>query len=192
MVSKHILVSFLALTLLSACAGTRNSAQIGMVQLEDEFAWAPVEEQIAVGWVTQRAMQDSGLGYEIGAQFAWDTALIPVGSDMVGVASRNIEVWGGGRFELVVDNVRPYLSGGLSILQAEAEFVLNNLSMTDNDTSFGFYLGAGIDLDISETVFFGVGVRQTFHEVELFGSIPGGGEFDADFTQFFVRIGTTF
>ena len=106
----------------------------------------------------------------------------------VSVTSTNVEVYGGGRYEWVIEKVHPYLSGGVSVLSTELEAAQGFTSVSDDDTSFGLYLGAGVDLDVTDQVFIGVGARQSFaHEPTLFG-VDG----DGDFLQFFLRVGTSF
>ena len=131
-----------------------------------------------------RDMEESGLGYEAGAQIGGDSGTV----QGISVSSSNLEIWGGPRYEWVVDRFHPYLAGGLSLLASELEARQGIVAVSDDDSSVGLYLGAGVDFDVSERVYLGLGVRQSFaHEVQLFG-IEG----DADFTQFFLRVGMSF
>ncbi|MCB9913907.1 MAG: hypothetical protein H6828_02015 [Planctomycetes bacterium] len=71
---------------------------------------------------------------------------------------------------------------------SEVEAQQGVLSASDNDTTIGLYLGAGIDFDVSESVFVGLGVRQTFGHDPTFAGL----EADGDFTQVLVRVGGAF
>jgi opacity protein-like surface antigen len=153
-----------------------------VASLESDFE--PVDQQFTVGWGMSQDLQASGLTYEAGVQVGRDTGTV----SGVAVSYTNLEFYGGPRYEFVLDKVHPYLSGGVSLLSADLEGSQWFVSVSDDDSSFGLYVGGGVDLDVGESMFLGVGLRQTFaHEVTLFG-----GDGDADFTQFFVRIGSSF
>jgi opacity protein-like surface antigen len=172
----------LVLALTSGCAGTRHAAQFGIADLGSDYE--PVDQQVSVGWSMNHHAEESGIGYEVGAQVAGDTANV----QGVDITSANFELYGGPRYEWVLDSVRPYLSGGLSLLTTDLEGRVGNAGVTDNDTTIGLYLGGGVDFDITERFFMGVGLRTAFgHEPELFGV-----EGDAAFTQLFLRVGSSF
>jgi len=179
---KRSLALPLVLALTTGCAGTRHAAQLGVADLGGDYE--PVEQQATLGWSMNRHAEESGISYEIGAQVAGDTA--NVGG--VDITSANFELYGGPRYEWVLDSVRPYLAGGLSLLTTELEGRVGVAGVSDNDTTLGLYLGGGVDFMITERFFMGLGLRSAFgHEPELFG-IEG----DAAFTQFFLRIGSSF
>ena len=182
MILRPLACVCLASALLVGCAGTRHSVQLGAASLSSDYE--PVDKQVTVGWLMNRDMEESGIGYEAGVQFGGDSDT----AQGIDIASRNFEIWGGPRYEWVIDRFHPYLAGGLSILASEYEGSLGLVSISDDDTSLGLYLGAGVDFDVSERVYLGLGVRQTIaHEVTLFG-VDG----DADFTQLFLRLGMSF
>jgi opacity protein-like surface antigen len=91
-------------------------------------------------------------------------------------------------YPYVLDKVHPYVSGGASFLSSEIEVSNGFATVSDDDSSFGFYVGGGLNFDVTESFFIGAGLRKSFaHEVTL-----GGVEGDADFTQVFLRIGAAF
>lgn len=170
----------LSLALLaSSCAGTRHAGSIGVAQLSDDYA--PLDDQLTLGWSMHPNHEESGIGYEVGAQLggAYDEV---AGVD---VTAASFELYGGPRYELVLDSVRPWIAGGLSLLGTSVEGEQGFVVVRDDDTTLGLYLGGGVDFDLSEQLFLGLGARRTFsHDQELFGI-----EADGEFTQFFLRFG---
>lgn len=172
----------LLLVLSTACAGTRHAAQLGVSRYGDDYE--PLDRNVTLGWSMNQHKEESGLGYEVGAQFGGAS------DDIGGVDAdlRTFEVYGGPRFEWALDGVNPYVSGGLSALVSDLEGSLGGASVSDDDTTLGLYLGAGVDFDVTDSFFLGLGLRGVFgHEPEAFGF-----EADGDFVQGFLRLGATF
>ena len=126
---------------------------------------------------------ESGFGFEAGIQRLAFRDAYDGGTRTV--RTRGLELWAGGRYELVYELpdmlVHPYVSGGLSRLASNYSGPSGEI---DGDFG-GFYLGVGVDLDISGNFFIGFGLRHV--NVGEPGAI-----IDTDFTQSFVRIGSWF
>lgn len=182
MTFTRVLLLCVPLAALASCAGTRHAAQIGVAGFDDEYE--PFDRQLSIGWSMNMHRETSGLGYEVGAQFMGDQGEVQSIDASIGA----LELYGGPRYEWVLQKVNPYIAGGLSLLASELEGELGGLSASDDDSTFGAYVGGGVDFDITETVFMGLGGRFTVgHEPQFFGS-----ELDGDFLQFFLRVGATF
>jgi opacity protein-like surface antigen len=82
--------------------------------------------------------------------------------------------------------VRPYIGGGLSVINADFE---RSAGMSDDDdTSPGVYFHAGADWYITDKFFLGLAYRLlTATDIDVFGESS-----DADYEQFALRAGFSF
>jgi opacity protein-like surface antigen len=153
---------------------------VGAGDLSADFE--PVDEQLVLGWSMSQALEGDGLTYEVGAAYGQASAK-PAGVD---TDLATFELFGGPRYEWDFDVARVFLAGGVSALSADLE--AGQPSVAVDDTSIGAYAGGGVDFALTDALFFGFSLRQSFaHEVTL-----GGADLDADFTQLLVRIGSSF
>ena len=168
--------------LVASCEGTRGAGHLGISDLSEDYA--PVDQQLVFGWSVTEDQEQSGLSYEVGVGLGYDAATLQ-GFEL---SSTNLELYGGPHYEWVLGEVRPFLSGGVSLLASSYEGHQGFVTVSDDDTSFGFYVGGGVDVDLTEQLFLGLGVRQTFaHEVTFYG-LSG----DADLAQLLLRLGGSF
>lgn len=180
-------VASLALAALTSCAGTRHSAQIGNSSLSGDYD--PVDSQVLLGYALTNNPWESGPGYEVGIMTGEEEGssnTIP--TEGAPVSSKNLELYGGARYDWVIQDVRPYIAGGVSYLETKLDVDEGVASGSRDDNSFGFYLGAGVDFDIFENIFIGLGTRTTIgHEADVYGRT-----IDSDYTQYFLRVGLAF
>lgn len=96
------------------------------------------------------------------------------------------------------DKIVPHLSFGLGFYKPSMQYSLTNSANGQTTASvsplvFGIYLGPGVDLMISQNMFFGASL--TFND--LFGTTTTTADgkildVDGTYSQFFLRIGMTF
>jgi opacity protein-like surface antigen len=177
----------IALATLASCAGTRHSAQLGTSSLSGDYD--PVDSQVLLGYALTNNPWESGPGYELGIVGGEEDGTSSTDpTDGAPVTSKNLEIYGGARYDWVIDDVRPYVSGGVSFLSTELDVDEGVARALSDDDSIGFYLGGGVDFDIYENIFLGLGLRTTIgHEADAFGRT-----IDADYTQYFLRVGLAF
>jgi hypothetical protein len=149
---------------------------LGRRNFGDKDFWIPNEKQ---GAFAVEFAQDSGdsIGWEVGLAGSTDESGPWTGS--------TAEVYGGLRKSFGEDNVRPYIGGGLSLINAEWE--LGGVSVGD-DTSLAAYLHGGVQFLVSPTFFLGLDVRTLFGSDVTIAGFDG----DADYTQMAVTFGWRF
>ncbi|MEP3231982.1 MAG: outer membrane beta-barrel protein [Hyphomicrobiales bacterium] len=99
----------------------------------------------------------------------------------------------------------PYVGGGVGVGFLDLDVFYNgpNLNLDDTDTAFGWHIGGGANLELTESTSFFVDARyQQFVNVDSLrrigeapvggGTGPGGGDFEDDLASVLVRAGLTY
>lgn len=73
--------------------------------------------------------------------------------------------------------IQPYVGGGISSMYAEQEFEVNNVSTKQDDSTVGFWLGAGMYYEMNPKFVLGLDVRYSEGEVTLFDEDLNAGGF---------------
>ena len=73
--------------------------------------------------------------------------------------------------------IQPYVGGGISSMYAEQEFEVNNVSTKQDDSTVGFWLGAGMHYEMNPKFVLGLDVRYSEGEVTLFDEDLNAGGF---------------
>lgn len=74
--------------------------------------------------------------------------------------------------------IQPYIGGGVSLMSAEQEYEVNSVTTTQDDSTVGAWLGAGMYYDIFPKFVLGLDVRYSYGEVTLFDQkLDAGGIF---------------
>ena len=158
------------------------------VRTLDEDDWEPVEDQGALGIEFVHEPPDSAVGFELGLFISGDEeegVLIP-GPVFVDVEGETGEVSVGVRKTFEVDEgpVRPYIGGGVSAIRAEFDGDV----LSDDDTSGGLYVHAGVDFEIGPAFLLGFDLRYLgATDIDLFG-VDGS----ANYFQFAMFFGFRF
>ncbi len=103
---------------------------------------------------------------DVGASTSFD---VPINSRVDLSVARDWTAMLGGRIGSTVDRALVFAEGGLAISRATAGFDLTNGagdtdSYEDSQTQYGYYVGAGADIAVSDHVF--VGVKYTFVDLQ--------------------------
>lgn len=150
---------------------TQLAIYLGVRTFDDEDFWIPNEDQDILGIEYAQDGPENGVGWEVGLAFSRDESNLGA----VEWTGRTGEVYAGLRKSFGHENVRPYLGGGLSFLNAEWE----TSGFSDNDTTLAGYVHGGMEFLASRTFFLGVDLRLLFgSDIEL-----GGFGGDADYRQ---------
>lgn len=99
----------------------------------------------------------------------------------------------------------PYVGGGVGVGFLDLDISYNgpNLNLDDTDTAFGWHIGGGAKIELTESASFFVDARyQQFVNVDSLrrigaapvggGAGPGGGDFEDDLASVLVRAGLTY
>jgi opacity protein-like surface antigen len=155
----------------------------------DEDDWDPVDEPIAAGVEVDVVKTASGDGYEFGVLVASDEDDFdhPVFGD-VDVESELIELYGGYRhtFVEVDEDVQPYVGGGGTLIHADID-TDGGPGPSDDDTSLGLYVRAGVHFALSTETRLGIDYRHVFLTDVDIGAID-----DADYDQLMMTLGFPF
>ncbi|MBI5406860.1 MAG: outer membrane beta-barrel protein [Nitrospirae bacterium] len=76
-------------------------------------------------------------------------------------------------------HVRPFIGGGLSLIRGEGKVSVSGISVPDNDTGAGIWLGGGVYWALSEHFNLGLELKSSYAQVTLFDTDVnvGGGHF---------------
>lgn len=69
-----------------------------------------------------------------------------------------------------MENVEPYVMAGLGVYFVDDEIDTQAGDLSDDDTSVGVHVGAGVNVNISPLLFIGAEVRYLWVEVTTFGA----------------------
>lgn len=73
-------------------------------------------------------------------------------------------------FQLPIQNcrLRPYIGGGIALINAEEKMTTTQLTRSDEDSDTGYWLGIGSYYTVSERFHVGIDVRYSEAQVDLF------------------------
>lgn len=153
----------------------------------DEDDWSPVEDQFSLGAEFDWTGAGSALGFEVGLSGSAEddhTRSAGVGVD---VEVELLEAYGGVRWSFGEEQLRPYVGGGLSYVEAQVEAEAGGASASDDDGSVGLYVHGGFQLDVSRHVIVGLDARALLGtDLDLAGASG-----DADYLQLAALVGLT-
>jgi hypothetical protein len=161
----------------TASRDSRITIYLGQRNL-DQDDYAPVDEQAMIGVEFARETAGSLVGWEVGVMGSSDEGSV-AGFDVTG---NTAEIYGGVRKTFGSGSVRPYVGGGLSVINSEVEV---SGSGSADDESLAGYAHLGVSVDVTEAFFLGLDLRV------LFGSdlSIGGVNTDADYGQLALILG---
>ena len=174
--TQRKVVALVLLVALAAVAGTGCSTpgnclfSVGMRQIEEDY-WAPVEDQTLFGFTVCLEPEGSPVGIEFGGSVSVDYETVFI-FDFTGVVTE----WSvGARYTLDLGDapVRPYIGGGLSLVDAGLDVSPGG---TLDDSAVGFYVHGGVYIETPSSLCIGFDVRYTLG-TDL---TPGVVEVDAD------------
>ncbi|NOZ67966.1 MAG: porin family protein [Deferribacteres bacterium] len=145
---------------------------IGVKSL-DEDDWNPLDEQTEIGIGVDFKQDDWPVSGTIGYLFSSDDDNV-MGVDIEGNTS---ELYFGVRkiWELP-SLVRPFVGGGLALVNAKLEAAASGVKVTDDDSGIGIWIGGGAYLVLSGNFNIGVEFRYSRAEVTLFNTdVEAGG-----------------
>lgn len=170
----------------TAAPSTRTIAVYLGQRSYDDFI-DPFDDQPAFGVEYSTQSTGSAVGWEIGFQVAQEDDDVFVGTNLEFTST---EFYGGIRKTFNQEsNFRPYVGGGLSILNAEAEVSDVFLgSDSVDDTVLGIYLHAGIAYSITQT--FAIGLDYRIFRAD--DADWDGVDIEVDYDQFALTLGFSF
>ncbi len=163
----------------------RLSFLLGMRSLEKDY-WEPLDEPIALEAIFEWRMKESPFSLEFGMALGYDETTI----QGIDVDNSTFEFYGGLRASayLLDGSLRPYLAVGPSLLFTDLTAEQGGISVSDDDTSVGFYARAGITYVFGNGFGLGLDYRRLMGtDISLFGA-----EGDSDFDQFGITLGFSF
>jgi len=192
----------LPLFVLAACASTgpgqepyaasgavqRAALYVGQRSL-DEGDWEPVEDQATLGLEYSREDPAAPVGWELGLFASQDDADERFAGIDFEVDGRTTELYGGVRKTFGSESrVRPYVGGGLSLIDARIEVKALGDTEDGDDDSIAGYLHGGLLFDLTESGYAGVDLRILVgSDIEI-----DGVEGDADYEQLALVVGFAF
>ena len=147
----------------------------------DEDDWKPAEEQSEFGveidfkhqnWLFSIVIDFLGAAGE-GDIYDWDLGNIQLESTTSEINIGVRKIWDRTQY------IRPFVGGGLSLINAEAETSVLGVTISDDDQSTGIWLGGGIYWTLSEHFNIGFEAKYSTAEVEIYNVdvTAGGGHF---------------
>ena len=132
-----------------------------------------IEQQGLLGIELDSYDRKSGLGFEVGASTSHADDHV-AGQD---VDARFSELYGGLRETIPLDSpdIHPYVGFGATLLHGDVDAG----PTSDDDTTLGAYIRAGINFSVGEKLRLGVDLRHVFADLDMFGD----DDFDADSDQ---------
>jgi hypothetical protein len=131
---------------------------------------APLEELYTGGVEAGFYGPDPHLVIDLGLIYSRDEDDLGSGASRVSLTGEAFELYSGPRWvEPWGPSTSFYLGFGGSLLRGEAEIENSNGSISVDDTVFGVYARAGIEVSLSKASRFGLDVRHIFSENSSFG-----------------------
>lgn len=168
-----ICISSLPKIILAADKTTTGNVNIlfGRKSLDDND-WAPLEEQDEVGFEFDIRAMDWPVSLVFGylKSDADDTLL------GVNISGETTELSFGVKKIWEEDpTIRPFVGGGLAQIKAEVQASLLGVSVSDSDSSVGFWVNGGVYLTINQLINIGLVLRISGAQVNLFGENGAAG-----------------
>jgi hypothetical protein len=179
--------------LLGGCVSMpiHNVNVLGGSRMLDETDWEPVDRQLVVGLDVDTYKPRSGIGAEMGFQYATDSGSTDIPSQgPADIDGENIELYAGARktFPLFNDRFYPYLSLGITWIDSTFDLSLPNGSTSDGGDSFGVYIRGGFYWNFAGNWHVGLDLRRVIGtEIDILGVST-----DADYFQPAVFLGFAF
>ena len=130
---------------------------------------APLEELYTVGVETGFYGQDPRLMIDLGLVYSRDEDDLGSGTSRVSLTGEAFELYAGPRWvEPWGPSMSFYFGVGGSILRGEAEIEGSNGSISVDDTVFGVYARAGVEVALGKASRLGVDLRHIFSENSSF------------------------
>jgi opacity protein-like surface antigen len=161
---------------------TRLTFLLGLRSLDEEY-WEPLDDPPVFEADLEWRLEGSAIGFEVGSAISYDLSSL-FGVD---VDATTFEVFGGVRatWDLADGHLRPYLGVGPSWIYADTSGEQGSVTVSDSDSSLGFYVRAGVAWVFDGGFSLGFDYRKlTGTDISLFD--VGG---DADFDQFGITFG---
>lgn len=141
----------------------------------DDDDWEPVDEHMEGGIFVDFKPNSWPLSIAVGLLHSEDdedigVAVLGTGTFSTNLESQTTEVNLGVR-KIWEDlaYVRPFIGGGIAIINAELETSALGVSVSDDDTGVGVWIDAGIYFTLAQYFNIGLDVRWSKAEVNLFG-----------------------
>lgn len=157
----------------AAWAGGNVNVMFGQKNLDDDDYWEPVEDQTEYGIMFDFKANDNWpISIAVDVLFSDDD-----GESYSPYLGANVEYEGETQeFNLgvrkyfpVTPQFKPYVGGGLAYISAEYSGSYAGVSVSDDDSEVGFWLGGGAVFTFAERINIGVDLRYSQAEVSLFG-----------------------
>jgi opacity protein-like surface antigen len=165
---KNILIAIIfAFTSMTAHAqGSSGNANLflGSKKLDSDD-WEPLEQQAELGVMFDFNLADWPVNMAIDLLVSADTATI-FGVDIE--ASTTEIDFGARKYFDTGSSFSPYIGGGLALVSAELKATEGPLTISEDDTSMGFWVNLGMVWTINQ-VNFGIDLRHSNAEVTLYG-----------------------
>lgn len=160
---------------------------VGSRELDDESE--PLEDQSAFGIEAAFSGLRVGPAFELGYSTSSEREdLFVPGLGVFDTELELQELYFGLRTPPPDSAVRPYLGGGLTLVDAELTASDGFTSVSESDTVPALYLHAGIQAVLLEHLVLGVDLRSTFGAAPEFAGV----EIDVDYFQVAAMVGVCF
>jgi len=146
---------------------------LGVKQL-DEDDWEPLEEHDEYGISLDFKQKTWPVSIAIGYLSSSDEETVSMYVSGLGTVSFDMEAettelsFGIRKIWDDSPSIRPYIGAGIALISAEAKGSALGVSVSDDDTATGFWLGAGLYFTISERFNIGFNFRWSKAEVTLY------------------------
>lgn len=152
---------------------------LGTRSLDDDVAWDQIEQPFVLG--VEAATFGNPIGFEGGISLAGDSTTV----EGVDVSDTFVETYIGARGTFGSGPVFPYIGAGGTLILASVEGDAGGFSVSDDDTTLGFYAHGGVLFRIGTSFFLGLDARLvTGTSLEIFDI-----DTDADYTQLTAFLG---
>jgi hypothetical protein len=142
----------------------------------DKDNWEPVDEQFEMGILMDLDVKHRWIPFSFALDFLYSRDEADVGTLDLGVGTfySNVEsrimeldlgirkIWEAPR------NIRPFIGGGLAIINGELKADSIGQSVSDDETGFGMWADIGAYVTLSERFNLGIDARWSKAEVDLF------------------------
>jgi outer membrane immunogenic protein len=172
------------------------------VGLQGGYAWGH-DDYVVSGTPFDFDVDGAFVGGHVGANFQWSSFVAGIEADLewaniegsriniVGNSAGTDLNWQGslrGRLGFALDRVLIYGTGGLAFASTENSISDGFTTETEDDTRFGWTLGAGLDVAVTQNVIAGVEYRYTDFGSETYDSVLFPGDtFESDLSTHTVR-----